>query len=138
MDLVQGGELSDFRDEELRFSEEVTKFYAIQIIDAVRYLHNKDIIHRDLKLENLLVKSNGYLYLIDYGLSKRLYKDQSTGSFCGTADYMAPEILNEGSYNKSVDLWAIGIMLYELLFGMNPYNMGGEDFTPQEYKENIQ
>jgi len=134
MDLVQGGELNEFRDDEIRFSEEVTKFYAIQIIDAVRNLHNKDIVHRDLKLENLLVKSTGYLYLIDYGLSKRLSKGQSTGSFCGTPDYMAPEILNDGSYNKSVDLWAIGIMLYELLFGMNPYNMEGCDLSPQEYK----
>lgn len=74
MELVQGGELNDFRDEHVRFSEEMTKFYAIQIIDAIRYLHENDIVHRDLKLENLLVKRNGYLVLIDYGLSKRLSK----------------------------------------------------------------
>ena len=86
-------------------------------------MHNKGIVHRDLKLENILVSENGYLKVIDFGISKELENDDLvTDTVCGTAEYMAPEILSGENYNKTVDLWSIGIILYELIFGGHPFN----------------
>jgi serine/threonine protein kinase len=72
MDLIQGGELRELLNEHKRFEESVVKFYAAQIIDAVIFLHDKDLVHRDLKLENILVDKEGYLHIIDFGISKKI------------------------------------------------------------------
>ena len=99
------------------------------MIDAVGFLHAKDIAHRDLKLENILVDKDGYLKVIDFGISKKFEQSLDTDTYCGTKEYMAPEILEGNNYNKSVDWWAMGIMLYELLFGKNPFNLQDEDLS---------
>jgi serine/threonine protein kinase len=75
-------------------SEETVKFYAAQIVLAVGYLHSKGIVHRDLKLENILVDQHGYLKIIDYGLAKMLKDDELAVSFCGTPEYLAPEMVS--------------------------------------------
>jgi len=92
-------------------------------------LHRRDYCHRDLKLENVLVNQNGYLVVIDFGVSKRLSSETelNTNTVVGTQGYMAPEQLNEQYYNKSIDWWAVGIMLFELLFGVNPFDTEDED-----------
>ena len=139
MKLIQGGELRQQLREKKTFPENVVKFWAVQIIDAVMKLHERDIIHRDLKLENILVDENGYLVIIDYGVSKILdHHEQRTETMTGTMESMAPEQLSGEDYTYSIDWWAVGIMIYELLFGLNPFNLEEEDFNIEEYKEEIQ
>ena len=75
-------------------------------------MHDKDIAHRDLKLENILVDEKGYLKIIDFGISREMGKDVLADTMCGTTEYMAPEVLDGQKYNKNVDIWAIGIILY--------------------------
>ena len=123
MDLIQGGELRELLEIHKNLPERTVKFLAVQIIDAVNFLHQKNIAHRDLKLENVLIDQEGYIHIIDFGISKKIEPNLETGTFCGTKEYMAPEILEGQHYNKSVDWWAIGIMLYELIFGCNPFNL---------------
>lgn len=105
-----------------KFKESAAKFYAAQVILALGYLHNKKIIYRDLKLENILVEEDGYIVISDFGLSKILSEpNQLTETFCGTAAYLAPEIIRGSSYDKTVDWWALGILLYEMLHGLPPF-----------------
>lgn len=84
-------------------------------------LHLKGIAHRDLKLENVLVDDKGYLKVIDYGLAKIYKDDEVSHSFCGTPEYIAPEMLNGTGHDMSVDWWAVGILLYEMMFGVTPF-----------------
>lgn len=88
---------------------------------AVGYLHDKGIMHRDLKLENILVDDCGYLKIIDYGLAKTLKKDQTSKTFCGTPEYLAPEMVLHQGHDLSVDWWALGILIYEMLIGVTPF-----------------
>lgn len=85
------------------------------------HLHDKKIAHRDLKPENVILDNDGYIKLIDFGLSKVIDGDELTRTQCGTIAYMAPEILENAGHNKNCDWWALGVMLYELLFGVNPF-----------------
>lgn len=88
---------------------------------AIGYLHSKKIIHRDLKLENILVDQYGYLKIIDYGLAKILKNNEEATSFCGTPEYIAPELVNKQAYDKNVDWWAVGVLIYEMLIGVTPF-----------------
>jgi serine/threonine protein kinase len=94
MPFVRGGELYKVFQSQKRFNEEAVKFYAAQLVIAIGYLHHKGIVHRDLKLENVLLDQGGYLKIIDYGLAKMLDEDQESTSFCGTPEYLAPEMVN--------------------------------------------
>lgn len=104
-----------------RFEELEVRFFAAQIILGLSFLHEKSIIYQDLKPENILLDSNGYIKLADFGAAKYGYQTKSYKTFIGTADYIAPEVLKKLPYNKAVDWWSLGILMFELLYGKPPF-----------------
>ena len=88
---------------------------------SLEYLHSKGLIYRDLKPENILVGKNGFIKMADFGFVKKLKPWERTYTFCGTPEYMAPEIINSTGYTFAVDWYALGIMLYEILYGRPPF-----------------
>jgi serine/threonine protein kinase len=118
VDFAQGGELFFLLREEGQLSEKTVKFYIAQIILALEHLHSLGIVYRDLKPENLLLDDDGNILLTDFGLAKMVLQ---TNSFCGTPDYIPPEIIENKEYTRSVDWWQLGILIYELLVGHTPF-----------------
>jgi serine/threonine protein kinase len=122
LDYVNGGELFMHLQREKNFSENRAKFYAAEIACALGYLHENDIIYRDLKPENLLLDRYGHVVLTDFGLCKEGIKlKDTTATFCGTPEYLAPEVIQKKAYDRTVDWWCLGSVLYEMLFGLPPF-----------------
>ncbi|CAF4609790.1 unnamed protein product [Rotaria sp. Silwood1] len=122
MECVNGGELFFHLNREKRFSEERTRFYVAEIACVIGYLHSKKVIYRDIKLENILLDRYGHIKLVDFGLCKiNVPFGQTTATFCGTPQYIAPEILRMTSYTNAIDWWGIGIIMYECLVGRLPF-----------------
>ena len=121
MPFIRGGELYKHFLKCKRFPEQKVKIYIAQIALAIGYLHSKDILHRDLKLENIMINEDGYLKLIDFGLAKIVKNNDQTMSFCGTPEYIAPEMVAGKGHGKPVDWWALGILTYEMLIGVTPF-----------------
>jgi serine/threonine protein kinase len=122
MDYISGGELFYHLGELGNFSESRARFYASQIILAIGFLHEHGIIYRDLKPENLLLDMNGDICLCDFGLAKEIYQTNDvTHTFCGSLEYMAPEVLKGEGYGRAVDWWSLGTIIYELLTGLPPF-----------------
>ena len=96
----------------------------MQIVLALGFLHSNNVAHRDLKPENILLDSDGYLALTDFGIAKIFDKMETSGSICGTLEYMAPEILQGTGHTLSVDWWSLGILIYQMIFGKTPYCVG--------------
>ncbi|KAJ2902568.1 Serine threonine-protein kinase sck1 [Zalerion maritima] len=132
-DYMSGGELFWHLQKEGRFDEKRAKFYIAELILAIQHLHNNDIVYRDLKPENILLDANGHIALCDFGLSKaNLTKNDTTNTFCGTTEYLAPEVLlDESGYTKMVDFWSLGVLVFEMCCGWSPFY--AED-TQQMYK----
>lgn len=118
MDFANGGELFYMLREMKQIPEPIVKFYSAQIILALEHLHQLGIVYRDLKPENILLDNEGNILLTDFGLAKVVIQ---TNSFCGTPDYIPPEIILNNEYTKSVDWWQFGILLFELLVGHTPF-----------------
>lgn len=131
MDFVEGGELFSLLKRSKRFPSPVAKFYAAEIVLVLEYLHSNDIIYRDLKPENILLDRNGHIKVVDFGFAK--YVPDVTYTLCGTPDYIAPEVINTKAYNKSVDWWSLGILIYEMLAGVTPFTAS----NPVKTYENI-
>ncbi|KAF9472774.1 kinase-like protein [Pholiota conissans] len=119
MSYVPGGELFTHLRRAQRFTPDVTRFYLATIILALKYLHSFNIIYRDLKPENLLLDSRGYLRLTDFGFAKIV--DDRTWTLCGTPEYLAPEIIQSDGHGKAADWWACGVLCYEMLVGYPPF-----------------
>ncbi|XP_017772202.1 PREDICTED: RAC serine/threonine-protein kinase isoform X2 [Nicrophorus vespilloides] len=122
MEYVNGGELF-FHLSRLRvFNEDRTRFYGAEIISALAYLHSQGIIYRDLKLENLLLDKDGHIKITDFGLCKEdIAYGSTTKTFCGTPEYLAPEVLEDSDYGRAVDWWGIGVVMYEMMCGRLPF-----------------
>ena len=129
MRFIRGGELFTVLRDEQKINEDRARFYAYNIALSLGYLHSKKIIYRDLKPENVLIDEQGYLVLTDFGLAKIIERDEVASTFCGTPEYMAPEIQNEeDGYSFEVDWWSLGILTYEMIVGFAPfYAKAGQD-----------
>ena len=131
LEFISGGELFNLLKVENKFSLEKAQFYAGQIVFVLDYLHNKNIIYRNLKPENILINKNGYIKITDFELVKVI--QDRTYTMCGTPGYLAPEIILNKGYGLSVDWWAFGILLYEMICGVDPFS---DEDTMKTY-ENI-
>ncbi|XP_017538077.1 STKc_SGK domain-containing protein [Pygocentrus nattereri] len=122
LDYINGGELFYHLQRERVFLEPRARFYAAEIASALGYLHSLHIVYRDLKPENILLDSQGHIVLTDFGLCKEgLEPNGTTTTFCGTPEYLAPEVLQKQAYDRTVDWWCLGSVLYEMLYGLPPF-----------------
>ncbi|ESK95804.1 protein kinase c [Moniliophthora roreri MCA 2997] len=127
MEYVSGGDLM-LHIQRKQFSLRQAKFYASEVLLALEYFHANGIIYRDLKLDNILLTLDGHVKVADYGLCKEdMWYGSTTSTFCGTPEFMAPEILLEQRYGRAVDWWAFGVLTYEMLLGQSPFRGEDED-----------
>ena len=123
LEYCTGKALSSYLDEEGCFDETKARFYIWECIAAINALHNKGIMYRDLKPNNIMLDDEGHIKLIDFNLSKEGFENnyRRTNSFWGSFAYMPPEIINHKSYTRNVDWYLVGILWYEMLTGLPPY-----------------
>ncbi|CAH8872561.1 unnamed protein product [Trichobilharzia szidati] len=134
LEFLRGGDLFSRLSKEYMFTEEDVKFYLAEIALALNYLHNNGIVYRDLKPENILLNEEGHVRLTDFGLSKESIFESAgdrTYSFCGTVEYMAPEVVNRHGHGTAADWWSFGVLMYELLTGMLPFHSENRKDTMQ-------
>jgi len=147
MNLLPGGELMDLLDLKQKFPENWSRFYGATVLSAFESIHKKKIAYRDLKPENLVLDADGYCYVIDFGLAKKCDKGK-TWTFCGTPDYLAPEIIRGRGHDWGVDYWGLGIFLFEITHGFPPFYapdptntarkiIRGVFSTPANFSENL-
>ncbi|KAI5692249.1 hypothetical protein M8J76_017122, partial [Diaphorina citri] len=128
MEYVNGGDLMFQIQRARKFDEPRARFYAAEVTLALQFLHRHGVVYRDLKLDNILLDAEGHCKLADFGMCKEGILDgATTTTFCGTPDYIAPEILQELDYGPSVDWWALGVLMYEMMAGQPPFEADNED-----------
>jgi len=121
MDSCLGGELWTILRDRGNFDDSTTRFYTSCVVEAFDYLHSRGIIYRDLKPENLLLDGTGYVKLVDFGFAKKLQVGRKTWTFCGTPEYVAPEVILNKGHDISADYWSLGVLMFELLTGTPPF-----------------
>eukprot|EP01106_Pelomyxa_sp_JSP_P015331 TRINITY_DN522_c0_g1_i7.p1 TRINITY_DN522_c0_g1~~TRINITY_DN522_c0_g1_i7.p1 ORF type:complete len:293 (-),score=86.64 TRINITY_DN522_c0_g1_i7:97-975(-) len=131
MDFVNGGELFFHLKNESKFAESRVRFYAAEITLALMHLHSLGIVYRDLKPENILLDYQGHVKITDFGLSKAIPKE-GTKTFCGTPEYLAPEVLKEKGHSTPVDWWSLGTLIFEMLTGLPPFYSANHNLMYQK------
>ncbi|XP_014910831.1 protein kinase C zeta type isoform X3 [Poecilia latipinna] len=136
IEYVNGGDLMFHMQRQRKLPEDHARFYAAEICIALNFLHEKGIIYRDLKLDNVLLDHEGHIKLTDYGMCKEgIRPGDTTSTFCGTPNYIAPEILRGEDYGFSVDWWALGVLMFEMMAGRSPFDIitDNPDMNTEEY-----
>ena len=127
MEFLSGGDLLHLVQKMRTIAEDDARFYVGEISLALWYLHEKGILHRDLKLDNIMLTAGGHVKLADFGMCKEwIFAGYTTTTFCGTPGYLAPELILEQPYACSVDWWSLGVVLYEMLCGDSPFDAADE------------
>ena len=121
MNSCLGGELWLHLKHKGSFRESAARFYVASVIEGLAYVHSIGYVYRDLKPENLMLDSTGYVKIVDFGFAKKIGRNEKTWTFCGTPDYMAPEIVMNHGHDFGADLWSVGVLIFELLCGRPPF-----------------
>jgi len=121
---------------EKKFPERIAARYLFQLASAIGYMHARNVIHRDLKLENVLIDENDDLKICDFGWSVHTVENKRE-TICGTIDYLAPEIVDHVEYDKSVDIWCLGILFYEMVYGFPPFASKSKEETFDKIKKKV-
>lgn len=137
MELIKGGELFTLLregcdDDAVAASMDTIRFYMAELLVALEYVHSKGIVHRDLKPENLLLDEDGHLKLVDFGIAKSVGSAIGIHTFCGTAEYVAPEVIKSSCYGLAIDWWAFGCIIYEAIVGTSPFFASSVTLTYQK------
>ena len=136
MEFAKHGNLYHYIKRNSYLSEEKSFKYFIQVVNAVYFLHKNDLIHRDIKPENILIFEDGIIKLCDFGWCTKLNGGQRI-TFCGTVEYMSPEMVNKEEYSKEIDIWSLGILLYEMIHGYSPFRPDKPKFNMNDVIGNI-
>ena len=136
MEYAPGGNLFHFIRKTKGLDESISFHLFIQVVNAIYFLHENDLIHRDIKPENILMFENNIVKLCDFGWCVKLDGKQR-GTFCGTTEYMSPELVNRSGYGKEIDVWSLGVLLYEMIHGYSPFRPNKINFDEQDVMENI-
>ncbi|GFQ93195.1 ribosomal protein S6 kinase alpha-3 [Trichonephila clavata] len=129
LDFLKCGDLFSRLNKEVMFTEDDVKFYLAELVLALEHLHNLGIIYRDLKPENILLGEDGHICLTDFGLCKESLNNEKAFSFCGTVEYMAPEVVNRKGHTTAADWWSFGVLMFEMLTGSLPFRSSNKKET---------
>lgn len=132
LNFLRGGDLFTRLSKEVMFTQDDVRFYMAELVMALDHLHKCGIIYRDLKPENILLDDMGHICLTDFGLCKESIEDEKAYSFCGTVEYMAPEVVNRRGHTSAADWWSLGVLMYEMLTGNLPFQGGSRRDTMEQ------
>ena len=136
MDYAKNGNLFHYIRKNKGLNEDIAFNFFIQIVNAINFLHSNDLIHRDIKPENILMFENNHIKLCDFGWCVKL-DGQERETYCGTTEYMSPELVNHRGYSKEIDVWSLGILLYEMIHGYSPFRPNKPKFNEKDVVNNI-